>query len=58
MPKIFLDSNLDNVMKYDLASLNESFLKSDYYVNDEDWCKVYEYLKINRLNLNIRQVHF
>jgi hypothetical protein len=58
VPKIFLDNNLENVMRYDFTSLNENYLKSEHFVNDDEWFKVYEYLKINRLNLNIRQVHF
>jgi alkylated DNA repair protein alkB family protein 1 len=56
VPKIFNDSKLKEYFEYDLNELKENFKQSDYYVNDEQWSLVYDYIKMNRINLNIRQV--
>jgi alkylated DNA repair protein alkB family protein 1 len=57
VPKIFKDSHLDKYFEYDLNELNEKFKQSEFFVNDEEWSSVYDYIKMNRINLNIRQVY-
>ena len=57
VPKIFKDSRLEECLKYDLNELKENFKQSNYYVDDQEWSLIYDYIKINRINLNIRQVY-
>ena len=58
VPKILKDLNIDQVFKYthsDYAAA--SSMSSQYFVSDEEWFELNEYIGINRINLNIRQVN-
>ena len=58
VPKIFQNHLLSNVLEYkDQNEPDEIFRKSKFYVDDEEWSDYYQYIKINRINLNIRQVY-
>lgn len=57
VPKILKDPFIEEYFKYDENILSEEFLKSKYYVSDQEWSQYYEYIKLNRINLNIRQVN-
>lgn len=54
VPKILKDDNIEGYFKY--SDLSKDFMESRFYVSDTEWEWLYEYIKINRINLNIRQV--
>ena len=54
VPKIFKNINLESFLNYD--EYDEASKNSDFFVNDKEWLNYFEYIKINRINLNIRQV--
>lgn len=53
VPKILPNPHLHEVFTYTKADLDES----QYYVGDDEWADLYDYIRINRINLNIRQVN-
>ncbi len=55
VPKIFKEDNLNSLFNYEKSDL---YQKNDYYVHDDEWIPFFDYININRINLNIRQVHF
>jgi alkylated DNA repair protein alkB family protein 1 len=58
VPKIFKNESLKTEFDYDeneLENLEKRINK--YYVNNEKWKILFEYIRINRINLNIRQVN-
>lgn len=53
VPKIVPDlDQLKRVTTYDATTPHH-----DLYVNDSDWNDYFNYIKLNRINLNIRQVN-
>ena len=56
VPKILKDENIEAYFTYP-THLSDEFKSSNYYINDIEWPWLYEYIKINRINLNIRQVY-
>ena len=57
VPKIFQNKELKHCLDYDQSDLDDNFKDSTFYVCDEEWQIFYDYIKINRINLNIRQVY-
>jgi alkylated DNA repair protein alkB family protein 1 len=54
VPKIFKNTNLNCIFNYE--NIDEKFRNSIYHVDDNEWKNYFEYIHINRINLNIRQV--
>lgn len=54
VPKIFKASNLENYLNY--ANSEEAAKNRHTFVDDYEWRDYFDYIKINRINLNIRQV--
>ncbi len=54
VPKVFADSAMDACWQY--SHLSETFKKTDFFVDEDEWAAFYEYIKCNRINMNIRQV--
>jgi alkylated DNA repair protein alkB family protein 1 len=60
VPKITKEPLLQSVFDYDERSgslTGDEFKSSGFYVGDEEWAEYYDYIKLNRINLNIRQVN-
>ncbi len=58
VPKIMKDPSLETTFTYETASVQHQALGSnEFYVSDQEWSDFYEYIKDNRINLNIRQVN-
>jgi alkylated DNA repair protein alkB family protein 1 len=55
VPKIIKDPSLDKVFSFD--NEEQTFKSREFYVSDQEWSEYYEYIKENRINLNIRQVN-
>jgi len=55
VPKIFKENNLESLFNYDESDRSQ---EHDFYVHDDEWKPFFDYININRINLNIRQVHF
>ncbi|CAF0775387.1 unnamed protein product [Brachionus calyciflorus] len=53
VPKILADPEIDNFFQQN----NEMCQSRKWYVSDQEWNNFYNYIKINRINLNIRQVN-
>lgn len=53
MPKILFDPKIETYFTYKDKLEN----LSDYIVCDEEWSNYFNYIKVNRINLNIRQVN-
>ena len=55
VPKIFKNTSLNYVLNYENV-VDENFQNSPFYVDDNEWQNYFDYININRINLNIRQV--
>ena len=54
VPKVIKEDCIEEYFNYNECS--SDFIGSVFHVNDSEWQSFYEYIKINRINLNIRQV--
>ena len=52
VPKILPDPHLNQYFTYEF---NDT--ESKFFVSDQEWKDFYDYIRINRINLNIRQVN-
>jgi alkylated DNA repair protein alkB family protein 1 len=55
VPKILFDPNLDNYFSFDESEKDQQ--PTSYFIDDKQWKNLHDYIKINRINLNIRQVN-
>lgn len=57
VPKILKDKDIQDYFAYEERGPSEDFQKSSYFVGEQEWTRLFEYISINRINLNIRQVY-
>lgn len=58
VPKILANEHLSSTyFTYDKSS-DPLGTSQCCYVNDSEWSSIFDYIKVNRINLNIRQVYF
>lgn len=56
VPKIMADKNIETYFKYDDDEVNSR--SGNFIIDDKEWVNLFEYIRCNRINLNIRQVNF
>lgn len=54
VPKVFKNTSLSSALNYE--NIDDKLKNSAYYVDDIEWKIYFDYININRINLNIRQV--
>ena len=58
VPKVFPDPSLDTTYwQYSSGPTSDAFKETKFYVDDGEWASFNEYIKCNRINMNIRQVY-
>ena len=58
MPKIFRDENIKSYFNYQTKNeeCNATNSVNEFFIDDQEWISLFEYIKENRINLNVRQV--
>ena len=58
VPKILANADLESTYFTYAEKSSDLSSSSSTIVNDSEWSSIFDYIKINRINLNIRQVYF
>jgi alkylated DNA repair protein alkB family protein 1 len=58
VPKIMADKNIEAYFKSDDDVNRVNSWSENFLIDDKEWVDLFDYIRCNRINLNIRQVNF